>query len=189
MKETWITLFRPFTPTLPRGIHPQAVNMWRVSTAIWAVVLAILILIADVLILLFALEADVEEFLPLRKGWALFPLWAKGLFVGEAAVFALWFFLSFFIAPPLRQARFRYELRENELEVESGIWTMERRLIPYARVQHVDLEQGPIARLYGLAEVVIATAAGSTSIPALSLQDAEKLRDLVAEKAGIADAF
>ncbi|RKQ83497.1 membrane protein YdbS with pleckstrin-like domain [Brockia lithotrophica] len=183
-----MTLFRPFTPTLPRGIDPRALQMWRVSTVLEAAIVATVILGLDVLIWVLTTDDDVQALFPWDGGWNLLPFWAKGLLVGEGVLFGLWFIFSFFVAPPLRQARFRFDLREGELEVESGIWTMQRRLIPYARIQHVDLHQGPVARLYGLSEVIVVTAAGHTSIPALPTAEAERLRDWIAQKAGISDA-
>lgn len=187
MKETWVTLFRPFTPTLPRGVDPRALQMWRVSTVLKAAIVALMFLGLDGLIWVLTQQDGVQALFSLKGGWNLLPFWAKGLLVGEGVLFGLWFTFSFFVAPPLRQTRFRFDLRERELEVESGIWTMQRRLIPYARIQHVDLHQGPVARLYGLSEVVVVTAAGHTSIPALPTAEAERLRDLIAEKAGISD--
>ena len=49
------------------------------------------------------------------------------------------------------------------------------------RVQHVTIEQGPIMRKYGLAELHISTAATSHSIPGLTMYEAEMLKTKIAE--------
>lgn len=60
-------------------------------------------------------------------------------------------------------------------------------MIPIARVQHVDTEQGPILRCYGLATVTISTAAGPHDIPALPFEKANEVRDKIVRMAGIID--
>ena len=63
--------------------------------------------------------------------------------------------------------RWRYEVRESEIELQHGIFIVKRTLIPMVRVQHVDTSQGPILRKYDLAEITISTAATNHTIPAL----------------------
>ena len=55
--------------------------------------------------------------------------------------------------------------------------TITRELIPMSRVQHVDTGRGPIERRFGLATVVLYTAAGPSKIPGLAGEVADRLRD------------
>jgi membrane protein YdbS with pleckstrin-like domain len=55
------------------------------------------------------------------------------------------------------------------------------------RVQHVDTTRGLLDQALGLATVVIHTAAGQTTIPALDEGDAGRLRDRIAALAQTAD--
>ena len=51
---------------------------------------------------------------------------------------------------------------------------------PLNRLQHVDLQRGPLERMYGLASLVLYTAgtsSASISIPGLAAAEAERLRD------------
>lgn len=89
--------------------------------------------------------------------------------------------------PPLRQKRWRYDIRDEEIEIQHGVWSTTWTLVPMNRVQHVDVRQGPLLKRYGLASVVIFTAATVHEIPALSESEAERLCRLIAERAKAAD--
>jgi Bacterial membrane flanked domain. len=54
------------------------------------------------------------------------------------------------------------------------------------RVQHVDLEQGPILKKYRLATVRVHTAATPHAIPALEGEEADRLRSTIAQLAKVA---
>ncbi|HUY61272.1 MAG TPA: PH domain-containing protein, partial [Candidatus Dormibacteraeota bacterium] len=62
---------------------------------------------------------------------------------------------------------------------------MVRRLsvVPYGRMQFVDVSAGPVERYFGLATVRLHTAAAATDarIPGLEAADARRLRDRLAE--------
>ena len=53
--------------------------------------------------------------------------------------------------------RFEYRVGENEIRIDSGIVNRTHRSIPFDRIQDVDITQGPIARLLGLAKVKFET--------------------------------
>ena len=81
--------------------------------------------------------------------------------------------------------RFEYRVGANEIRIDSGILNRTHRSIPFDRIQDVDISQGPIARLLGLARVEFETggSAGGTSddgaLAAISLARAAELRDHV----------
>lgn len=85
--------------------------------------------------------------------------------------------------------RFTYTLLPDEMYIESGIVSRNRRSIPWERVQDVEIERGPLARLLGLAKVKLETgAAGSDEalLDSIALGDALALRDEVRARRGIA---
>jgi membrane protein YdbS with pleckstrin-like domain len=55
-------------------------------------------------------------------------------------------------------------------------------VVPYGRMQYVDVTAGPLARRLGLAQVTLHTAAAATdaSIPGLLSAEASRLRDRLA---------
>ena len=91
------------------------------------------------------------------------------------------------VVPELRWARWRYEVRDEEIDLRHGTVRITRTLVPMLRVQHVDTTQGPLDQALGLATVVVHTAAGTTTIPALTEGDAGRLRDRIAALARTAD--
>ena len=105
--------------------------------------------------------------------WGLLPL--AVLAIGVGAV------------PELRWRRWRYEVRDEEIDLLHGTVRLTRTLVPMLRVQHVDTTRGPLDQLLGLATVVVHTAAGTTTIPALDEHDAGMLRDRIAALARTAD--
>src|SRR5262249_51444663 len=91
------------------------------------------------------------------------------------------------ILPRRRWRSWRYAIGETEIELRHGIWWQTWTRIPMARVQHVDTRRGPLERRYGLASVVVYTAAGSRQIPGLAIEVAEESRDRVARLANVRD--
>jgi uncharacterized protein len=130
-------------------------------------------------------------------------LWrAQGLIGTVAALFvsralpdgAVWILLPVVVfaigvvaIPELRWSRWRYEVRDEEIDLRHGTLTITRTLIPMLRVQHVDTTRGPLDQLLGLATVVVHTAAGRTTIPALDDEYAGRLRDQIARLARTSD--
>jgi membrane protein YdbS with pleckstrin-like domain len=105
------------------------------------------------------------------------------ILIGAAVLTAAWLLVFSIILPPIRWARWRYEVLEDEIDIFKGIIVYKRIIIPLIRVQFTDTSQGPIMRPFGLASVNVSTAAGKQSIPGLLLDDANSLRNRVAELA------
>jgi membrane protein YdbS with pleckstrin-like domain len=85
--------------------------------------------------------------------------------------------------PRLRLRRFRYEVREDEIDLRRGIVVQTRTLVPMVRVQHVDTRRTVLSQMFGLAAVVFHTAAGANEIPALREADAAEIRDRITDLA------
>lgn len=89
--------------------------------------------------------------------------------------------------PDLLWRSWRYEIGEDEVDLQRGWWTTTRTLIPMSRIQHVDTRRGPLQRRFGLASVVLYTAAGASEIPALADDVAAAARDRIAGLANVYD--
>lgn len=87
--------------------------------------------------------------------------------------------------PELLWRRWRYDIGETEVDLQHGWLTVTRTLIPMTRVQHVDTRRGPLQRRFGLASVVLFTAAGASEIPALADAVADAARDRIAALANV----
>jgi membrane protein YdbS with pleckstrin-like domain len=99
----------------------------------------------------------------------------------------VWVAIRVAVLPGLHYARWRYDLREEEIDLQHGIITITRTLIPMTRVQHVDTRRGPFDRWLGLASVVVHTAAGASTIPGLAVDTAGELRERIAALANTRD--
>lgn len=76
--------------------------------------------------------------------------------------------------------RFRCRLLADGLWVDRGVWWRSETFVPRARVQHTEVQQGPIARRYGMASLKVFTAGaghGEIEIDGLIHVDAVWLRD------------
>jgi membrane protein YdbS with pleckstrin-like domain len=82
--------------------------------------------------------------------------------------------------PLLRWRSWRYEVRDEELDLLRGAVVVRRTLIPMTRVQHVDTTRTLIGDLFDLRSVAVHTAAGSNDIPALQPGEAAAIRDRIA---------
>ncbi|PZU45694.1 MAG: hypothetical protein DI566_09570 [Microbacterium sp.] len=79
-----------------------------------------------------------------------------------------------------RQARaYGYQLRDDDLVFRRGILWQRMVAVPYGRMQLVDITHGPLDRGFGIAQLKLVTAAAATgvTIPGLSQEAAERLRD------------
>jgi membrane protein YdbS with pleckstrin-like domain len=80
-----------------------------------------------------------------------------------------------------------YRLDGRVLELRSGVWFRLVRLLPLTRLQHVDLQRGPLERSFGLASLVLYTAGtqeASIAIPGLADAEAVRLRDTLVATGG-----
>jgi membrane protein YdbS with pleckstrin-like domain len=73
--------------------------------------------------------------------------------------------------------------REDDLLVRRGVLFSRLSVIPYGRMQVVDVRAGPVERAFGLATVRMHTAAAASDarIPGLAGEEAARLRDRLAE--------
>ena len=86
------------------------------------------------------------------------------------------------VAVQRRYAAWGYLEREDDLVVRRGVLVRRTSVVPYGRMQYVDVTAGPLARQYGLATVTLHTAAAATdaSVPGLPADEAARLRDRLA---------
>ncbi|HEY3550892.1 MAG TPA: PH domain-containing protein [Gaiellaceae bacterium] len=101
------------------------------------------------------------------------------VFAGAAVVVAalLWRFVD------RRYGSWGYAEREDDLLVRRGVMFARLSVVPYGRMQFIDVTAGPLERAFGLATVRLHTAAAATDarIPGLEREEAARLRDRLAE--------
>ena len=144
-------------------LHPRQLTVMRIRAAIGAAVLLALIVFAD---------SELVRQTPVPFGIA----------SGAAALLlALWVFLM----PRRRYRSWGYQVEEDELHIQHGLWTRARTVVPFGRVQHIDVTQGPLERRCGLGTLILHTAgtrSSAVALPGLEYDDAGRMRDLIRSK-------
>lgn len=151
-------------------LDPRIKKVWRINDAIWVTV-SFLVCFTPFLIAAIVVPNET---------------WPLVVMAVLAAVFAVLLVVFLIVLPPIRYARWRFDLTEDYLEIAKGIVWRNRYLVPFIRVQNTDTRQGPILRAFGLSSVTVATAAGEHAIPGLGSEHADLLRDRAAELARLA---
>ncbi|GAE29081.1 PH domain-containing protein [Alkalihalobacillus hemicellulosilyticus] len=150
------------TETLPE----KALPLFRLQAAIQCIITALVPIGYGVLLYFFS-----------------FPFWILWILI---ATWMIHMIFTVIVFPPIKWKRWSYEVLGEEIDLQYGVIIMKRTLVPMARVQHVDTVQGPLLKKYQLSAVTISTAATVHTIPALSQEVADHLRDQIAALAAVA---
>src|SRR5688500_14187730 len=101
----------------------------------------------------------------------------RGMFLVPVVLLALYLI----IRTPLRRYHARgYQMGADRLRVVRGLVFRSDTVVPFGRVQHIDVLQGPVERAYGLGTLVVHTAGNhnaSVSLPGLGHADAMAMRE------------
>lgn len=137
-------------------LDPGYVRMMRLVTALLLAVPVI-----------GALSLEVAQLLP------------AGAVAVPVVLVAAWLLLRL----PLRRWRARgYTDGPDALRVVRGLWWRRDITVPFGRVQHLDVTQGPLERLFGLGTLVLHTAGNhnsSVALPGLAHGTALAMRDAI----------
>jgi uncharacterized protein len=93
-----------------------------------------------------------------------------------AAVYAVW------TVPVRKYKRWGYYVGDDRIRIVRGYLFYCDTIVPFGRIQHIDVEQGPIQRLFGLAALIVHTAGNhnsTVSLPGLLHDDALVIRDTI----------
>ncbi|WDQ14714.1 PH domain-containing protein [Rhodopirellula sp. P2] len=142
----------------------EALRLHRFLGGIFIGVTVLLCLIG-VVVLWFIAPSTIEVWGGAAAGIALILGWA--IWIG-------------WIYPKAAHRSASWKISEHGLEIRRGVWWRHRIVIPHSRMQHSDIEQGPLQRMYSLATLVIHTAGtknSSIQLENLNSESAEQLRD------------
>ena len=144
-----------------RALDPRVVGLWRVTGTIGFGVLLTGLLVGVVII-----QISMPEL-----GLLTLSAWIA------LAVLCGWLV---YWRPPRLYRSWGYRIDGRVIETRSGLLFQISRLLPLSRLQHVDLQRGPLERAFGLATLIMHTAGtheAHISIPGLDVAEAERLRD------------
>ncbi|MCX4471214.1 PH domain-containing protein [Micromonospora sp. NBC_01655] len=113
--------------------------------------------------------------LGLAVGWALSGHWLFGGALGAVVLAGAWRVVTIVRAVHA----WGYAERENDLLVRHGLLVRRLSIVPYSRMQFVDVSAGPLERAFDLATVQLHTAAAASDarVPGLPPAEASRLRD------------
>lgn len=103
------------------------------------------------------------------------------LVIGALLIISLLFIRSVF-------KKKSYAIRQKDIIYKKGLFWQSSTVIPFNRVQHCEVSQGPIDRYFNLAELKIFTAGGASSdltIDGLLPETANRIKDFIVTKTGM----
>ena len=107
---------------------------------------------------------------------------AAWVWVFPAALLALGAWCAVLV--PRQVRAIGYAERADDLLIRKGIVFRSMVVVPYGRMQYVDVQAGPLARAVGIAQVQLHTASPGTdaAIDGLPPEEASRLRDQLASR-------
>jgi len=123
-------------------VDPAYTNVLRISIALGWLPVAVGATIADILVM------------PRIDG-------PYGLLTAAAWLFAT---LAIVVFPARRYAHIGYAMGRDDLRVARGFLFRTDTIVPFVRVQHIDVGQGPVERRYGLSHLVVHTSGTHNSM-------------------------
>ncbi|MCC5879680.1 MAG: PH domain-containing protein [Idiomarina sp.] len=138
-------------------VNPRYITQLRIDAGInWGLLLVVALVIS--------------YFLPTPWLW---------LSLGVAALIGIILVIMLSFWAPRRYRLTGYLVRDRDVLYRTGALWRKQTAVPVNRIQHVEITQGPIERMLGLARLIIYTAGGSGSdlaVPGLPAAEAERLR-------------
>ncbi|HRJ26124.1 MAG TPA: PH domain-containing protein [Fimbriimonadaceae bacterium] len=149
-----------------KGLPRKVLTVWRVSTVLGVLGSAILFFPLELTLRRVVARALDLQFLGFTGSFTL-------LILALLTPYALY-------VTKRSYENWRFLVRDDDVLIYSGFLSRTLQCIPRIRIQHVDIQSGPIDRMLGLTQVTLHTAGGAlqqAKIPGLTAADAERLRD------------
>lgn len=90
--------------------------------------------------------------------------------------------LMILVLPHRIYRRWGYDMGAEQLRILRGFLWRTDTIVPFNRIQHIDVAQGPLQRFFGLSTLIVHTAGTHNSIvvlPGLATAAAEDMRDTI----------
>ncbi len=156
----------PSEPIDPHGVVWTAVSPkyltvrllgWLLSTVIWLILLGVPLVLV------------------VTGVWTWLAPWIIWSLIALEVVIAAWTGLLI----PRQVRAIGYAERDDDLLIRSGLFFQRAMVVPYGRMQYVDVAVGPVQRAFGLCSLKLHTAAPGTNaeIPGLPADEGARLRE------------
>ncbi|WP_335870972.1 PH domain-containing protein [Bacillus sp. 2205SS5-2] len=151
-------------------VSPLAVKVWR-SSAVISLVVTLSVLF---ILLYLANHFDWYD-------------WISPILIGILGLSVLYSIYEIFIYPIYMHKTWRFDVNEEFIQLKFGALEKTHVLIPMTKVQYVNTQQGPLLRRFNLASITIGTTSSTHTIPAIPAEEAESLRNYIANLAKVRD--
>lgn len=148
-----------------RQVHPNSVIVERIGNVIGLSIFATVTFVA-MLIVLLAVDA--------------LPPWARVTIVAGWLGLMLLLFARAIVWPALSYRYTRYRVTDELFRFKTGVLFRSWISVPRSRVQHTDVNQGPVERHFGISTLIVHTAGtehASVSLGGLAYERALAIRD------------
>lgn len=154
----------PGADRVEHSLDPAWIELQRlIGWIVWAVLTPFLLSALMVVLFVRSLSTDIKLLLPV--------LWLA------VVILLAWAAQKW---PAVEYRYFRYLVDEDGIEIRYGVLWRKLIRVPRSRVQHIDVDQGPLERRHGLASLSIYTAGTQFAhvlLPGLRYSRAIDIRD------------
>lgn len=144
-----------------KSLDKKAINVMRINAAVWGLLITIIIILTVLL-----------SYGELNNIY-------KIILIIFATIIVVNVLLNIFLYPVIRYSRYKYLITDEKIEVKRGLFWINRSIIQIKRIQKIDLNTGPIDRIYNLSNINIYTAAGVVSIRFINENEAQEISDKI----------
>lgn len=162
-------LFSADIPSINTIQYEKVEPSYNTARLTGTLLFSLLLAIALMVVFLFVLDSTAEQNRFLKIALPVYILLTGFLFTSSVQNFR----------------RMGYAIRDKDLLFKKGwLWTS-NTIIPFKRIQHSEVYQNPIERMFGLSRLKVYTAGGASSdlsIPGLTPSKAERLKNFITIK-------
>lgn len=97
----------------------------------------------------------------------------------------LLFFGFIFIYLWLGFSKRKYALREKDISYKRGLFTKKMTTVPFSRIQHVEIDEKPVSRMFGLSTLSVYTAGDSSDdleVKGIKKETALQIKEFISSK-------
>lgn len=105
------------------------------------------------------------------------------------SAFSFWIYIALIIAFTIQFlilkigfSKRKYLVRSKDISYKCGLFFMKTTTVPFHRIQHIEINQGPFSRFFDLAVLSVFTAGNSSDdlkIRGIKMTDASKIKEFI----------
>jgi membrane protein YdbS with pleckstrin-like domain len=104
----------------------------------------------------------------------------------------IWLYLTVFIVfiavlaiKSIGFKKMKYVVREKDISYKKGVFFRSLTTVPFNRIQHIEIDEGPVSRFFNLVSLSVFTAGDSSDdlkISGLLKEDAQQIKEFISNK-------